>query len=189
MVSSFLFMISSRSFFLCYCGLVTSVLSDSWRPHGLHPVQLLCLWDSPGKNTGVGCHALLQGIFLTQGWNLGFLHCRQILYHWATKEAHESESKSPSVVSNSLQPHGLYSPWNSPVVHGILQWSILTLHLLDRWAAFYPVECSLPVDTLSSLGFQDTTLSCLLLTLLDASSPSFCYFLLLPLTSNWSHRA
>ena len=34
----------------------------------------------PGKNTGVGCHSLLQGIFLTQGLNLGRLHCRQILY-------------------------------------------------------------------------------------------------------------
>ena len=37
--------------------------------------------DSPGKNTGVGCHALLQGIFPTQGSNLGLLHCRWILYH------------------------------------------------------------------------------------------------------------
>ena len=43
--------------------------------------QLLCPWDSPGTNTGVGCHFLLQGIFLTQELNLGFLHCRQILYH------------------------------------------------------------------------------------------------------------
>ena len=34
----------------------------------------------PGKNTGVGCQFLLQGIFLTQGSNLGLLHCRQILY-------------------------------------------------------------------------------------------------------------
>ena len=33
-----------------------------------------------GKNTGVGCHFLLQGIFLTQGSNPGLLHCRQILY-------------------------------------------------------------------------------------------------------------
>ena len=32
--------------------------------------------DSPGKNTGMGCHALLQGIFPTQGWNPGLLHCR-----------------------------------------------------------------------------------------------------------------
>ena len=37
--------------------------------------------DSPGKNTVVGCHALLQGIFPTQGSNLGLLHCRRILYH------------------------------------------------------------------------------------------------------------
>ena len=37
--------------------------------------------NSPGKNTGVGCHTLLQGFFRTQGLNLGFLHCRQILYH------------------------------------------------------------------------------------------------------------
>ena len=36
--------------------------------------------DSPGKNTGVGCHALLQGIFPTQGLNPHLLHCRQILY-------------------------------------------------------------------------------------------------------------
>ena len=43
----------------------------------------LCPWDSPGKNTGVGFHALLQGIFLTQGLNLNLLHLlyfRQILY-------------------------------------------------------------------------------------------------------------
>ena len=36
--------------------------------------------DSPGKNTGVGCHALLQGIFPTQGSNPGLPHCRRILY-------------------------------------------------------------------------------------------------------------
>ena len=37
--------------------------------------------DSPGKNTGVGCHALLQGIFSAQGSNPGLPHCRWILYH------------------------------------------------------------------------------------------------------------
>ena len=37
--------------------------------------------NSPGKNTGVGFHALLQGIFPTQGLNPGLPHCRQILYH------------------------------------------------------------------------------------------------------------
>ena len=41
--------------------------------------------DSPGKNTGVGCHSLLQGIFPIQGSNLVLLHCRQILYHLSHK--------------------------------------------------------------------------------------------------------
>ena len=39
------------------------------------------------KDTGVGCHFLLQGIFPTQGSNLHLLHCRQIIYCWATREA------------------------------------------------------------------------------------------------------
>ena len=42
--------------------------------------------DSRGKNTGVGCHAFLQGIFPTQWWNTGLPHCRQIL-PWATRKA------------------------------------------------------------------------------------------------------
>ena len=47
------------------CVLSHSVVSDSLRPFGLQPARLLCPWDSPGKNTGVGCHFLLQGIFPT----------------------------------------------------------------------------------------------------------------------------
>ena len=60
--------------------------------------------DSPGKDTGVGCHSPLQGIFPTQRWNLGFLHCRQHLYCWATREA----LIAPVVRHNSLP-----SPWRS----------------------------------------------------------------------------
>ena len=59
----------------------SSVISDSFRPHGLQPTRLLCPWNSPGKNTGVGSHSLLQRIFSTQESNPGLLHCRQILYH------------------------------------------------------------------------------------------------------------
>ena len=44
-------------------------------------------WDFSGKNNGVSCHFLLQGIFPTQGLNLHLLHCRWILYCWATQEA------------------------------------------------------------------------------------------------------
>ena len=35
----------------------------------MEPTELLCSWDSPGKNTGIGCHGFLQGIFLIQGLN------------------------------------------------------------------------------------------------------------------------
>ena len=106
--------------FCYYYYYVASVVSDSVRPHGLQPTRLLRPWDSPGKNTGVGCHALLQGIFLTQGLNPGILNCRQILYHlshqgittttiialikkWLT---FTSVQFSHSVVSDSLRPHG-----------------------------------------------------------------------------------
>ena len=61
------------------------------------PVQFCNLMDcsppgssvhgfSPGKNTGVGCHFLLQRIFLSQGSILGLLHCRQILYQLSNRE-------------------------------------------------------------------------------------------------------
>ena len=53
-------------------------MSNSLQPHGLYVASVH--GDSPGKNTGVGCHALLQGIFLTQELNRGLLNCRQILY-------------------------------------------------------------------------------------------------------------
>ena len=51
-----------------------SVMSDSLKLHGLQPARFLCLQDFSGKNTGVGCHFLLQGIFLTQRSNPHFLH-------------------------------------------------------------------------------------------------------------------
>ena len=53
-------------------------LSDSLRHYGLQPARLFCPWDSLGKNTGVGCYALLQDIFLTQGLNL----CLLCLLDW-----------------------------------------------------------------------------------------------------------
>ena len=55
------------------------------RPHGLWPARLLSSWDSPGRNTGVGCHFLLLGIFPTQVSNPSLLHCRQILYQLSYK--------------------------------------------------------------------------------------------------------
>ena len=66
---------------------VLVALSCPTETYGLWAASLLCPWNSPGKDTGVGCHSLLQGIYLTQGSNRGLLHCRQILYclsHWGS---------------------------------------------------------------------------------------------------------
>ena len=70
----------------CCCRLVGSRLYLP--PHGLWPARLLSLWDFPGRNTGVGCHFFLQGIFLIQGSNphlLGLCFVRRILYTGASK--------------------------------------------------------------------------------------------------------
>ena len=65
--------------------------SSSLWPHRLQPARLLCPWDSPDKNAGVGCHALLPGIFQTQGSNPGLLHCRQTLYRLSYWQSHISK--------------------------------------------------------------------------------------------------
>ena len=80
-------------------ALVTQLYPTLW-PHGLQPPRLFCPWNSPGQNTGVGCHSLLQGIFSTQELSLGPLHFRQILY---------CLSHQGSPVSGNL----LYSPGSS----------------------------------------------------------------------------
>src|SRR5574341_1134982 len=74
---------------------MASVVSDSVRPHRWQPTRLPRPWDSPGKNTGVGCHFLLQ--------------CMKV----------KSESEVTSVVSDSVRPHRwqptrLPCPWDSP---------------------------------------------------------------------------
>ena len=61
-------------------GLVTKLCLTFLGPHGLYSARLLCPCGFTGKNIGVGCHFLLQGILLTQESNPGLLHRRQILY-------------------------------------------------------------------------------------------------------------
>ena len=50
---------------LCACQVAT-IMSSTLQSYGLQPARLLCAWDSLGKDTGVGCRALLQGTFPTQ---------------------------------------------------------------------------------------------------------------------------
>ena len=58
--------------------------------------MLLCPWDSPGKNTGVGCHFLLQGIFLNQGSNLHLL----CLLHWQMSSLTSATWEAPQMSGN-----------------------------------------------------------------------------------------
>ena len=95
----------------------------SLQSHRLWPAKLLCPGDSPGKNTGVGCHFILQGIFPTQGSNLGLLrllHHRQILREWpcaqfiSTPRGWYSDQSQNCWSASALQdgPAGLLSsPW------------------------------------------------------------------------------
>ena len=88
-------------------------MSDSLQPHELGPTRLLHPWDFPGKDTGVGCHFLLQEIFLTQGLNLGLPHCRQTLYHLSQlggrkhPHGHKSETSQTQIV---VSEHRLWAP-------------------------------------------------------------------------------
>ena len=83
-------------------------MTNSMWFHGLSPHP----WDSLGKNTGVGCHPFLLGIFLTQGPNLGLLHCRKTPYIWTTREV--SEILNVSFRTNFLyHTHKLRGLWSS----------------------------------------------------------------------------
>ena len=71
-----------------------SVVSDSVRPHRRQPSRLPCPWNSPGKNTGVGCHFLLQ--------------CMKV------KSESEVAQSCPTQRPHGLQPTRLLRPWNFP---------------------------------------------------------------------------
>ena len=90
------------------------------QPRGSQPARLCCPWDSPDKNAGVGCHALRQGLFPTQGSKPSLLHCRQVLYHLryqgsplkATAQIKNTAAvwnkNKPPVKDDSTQPRMMY---------------------------------------------------------------------------------
>ena len=81
-----------------------SVMTKSLGRYRLQPARLLCPWDSPDKNTGVGCHTLLQEIFPTQRSNPGLPHCRRILYQL-------SHQGSPRILEWVADPFSSRSSW------------------------------------------------------------------------------
>ena len=88
---------------LC-CAMLCSVVSDSLR-HQSSPPDSSVHGDSPGQNTGVGCHALFQGLFPTQKLNPGLLLCRLILYHL-------SHQGSPRILEWIANPYSRGSSWS-----------------------------------------------------------------------------
>ena len=102
-----------------------SVISNSLRPHGLYSS-----WNSPGRNTGVGSHSLLQGIFLTQGSNPGLPHCRRILYQlshqgsprileWVTYPFSSKSSQPRNQTGVSCIASGFFTSWAKGQVFGV----------------------------------------------------------------------
>ena len=113
-----------------------SVMTDSLRPHGLQPARLLCPWDPPGKNTGVGCHFLLQGVF-----SLVYLLVQ--IFWWQSPRFYLfddvfSESESFSVVSDSCEPMdcGLQGSF----VHGIIQHKKTGVGSLSLLQGIFPTQ-------------------------------------------------
>ena len=109
----------------CHC-LVTSVASDPVWPRGLQPARLPCPWESPGKSTGVGCHALLQGIFLTQGLNPHLL----CLLHWRVSSSSLVPPGKPIQHSSHM---GNKRMWNTSII------SVLITHWTDILDILYQI--------------------------------------------------
>ena len=112
------------------------------RPHGLKLARLLCPWDSPDKNTGVGCHCLLQEIFPTEGSNphlLCLLHCKWILYpvsHQGSPLSMTLEDMNwPPYASEKACKNLSYTQVQSVFVEGIdSHFKIITSHWISSLA-------------------------------------------------------
>ena len=109
--------------------------------------MLLCQWESPGKNTGVGCHFLLQGIFSTQGLNPGLLHYRQILYHLSHQESSKIDHGS---VHGILQPRTL--EWVAILFSRGSSWSRNWNWISCITALFFTVNHQRSLGEVQSLG-------------------------------------
>ena len=90
----------------CLCSLKWKSLSRVWLCTPIRSAKLLCPWSSPGKNTWVATHSLLQGSFQTLGSNLALLHCGQMFFTiWVRREVPAMFSVSAnSVRINLLEP-------------------------------------------------------------------------------------
>ena len=87
-------------------GLVTKSYPTLATPWTIS-LQAFCLWDFPGRNPGVGCHFLLQGIFLTQELDSGLLHCRQSM-HCRWSHTLQADSLPTEPQGNCIYVYDIY---------------------------------------------------------------------------------
>ena len=106
------------------------------QPQGLYPARLLCPWHPPGKNTGVGCHFLLQGLFLTQGSNPHVLHLQ-----------HSEVDSLPLVPSGKPKQRQDWVEYY--IIHYLSSWNFLWTDF-TCWATCWLGIGMLPVPVLSN---------------------------------------
>ena len=140
-------------------------MSNSLQPHELYPVRLLCPWDSPGKNMGERCHALLQGIFPTQRLNphpvVPALQADSLpLIHYCCCCCCVASVVSDSVRPQRWQPTRLPHPWDSPGkntgvgCHFLLQcMKVKSESEVAQWCPTPsdPMDCSLPGSSIHGI--------------------------------------
>ena len=119
--------------------LVTQSCPTLCEPIDCSPPDSSVHGDSSGKNTGVGCHALLQGIFSTQGSNPGLPHCRRILYHLT----HQGSPRILQWVAIP-SPGDLPYPGLKPGCPALQADSLPAESLQWRPTICIPMHCSLP---------------------------------------------
>ena len=123
------------------------------RPHGLWPAGLFHPWNSPGKNTGVDCHALFQGIFPTQGLNPGLPHCRWNLYHLSYQGSPFEPTVEDHFVTRHILWHQLKVNWDDiDAIHSFIH--LFTEYLWTEWIWFTIVSLQDQISSVFSFSIN-----------------------------------
>ena len=141
----------------CCCCQVASVMSESVQPHRRQPTRLLCPWDSPGKNTGVGCHFLLQCMKVEVK---SFSRARLLATPWTAGH----QAPPPMGFSRQEYWSGVLLPSPQTSLDGINFWSSLMRKNrkfdLVRTSDFVLLNLALSEGLLYGLYFQVRIFTC-----------------------------